>query len=70
MPAWYPPSALHATPARWPISSNFRFPRLWNKIIGRHVVGHEQVDPPVVVEIGGDHAEAAAVAIDDPGSPR
>ena len=35
--------------------------------IGRGVVGDEQVDPAVVVEVGGDHPEAAAVAVDDPG---
>ena len=38
--------------------------------VGRGVVGDEQVDPAVVVEVGGDHAEAAAVAVDDPGLGR
>ena len=30
------------------------------------VVGDEQVDATVVVEVRGDHPEAAAVAVDDP----
>ena len=38
--------------------------------VGRGVVGDEQVDPAVVVEVGGDHPEAAAVAVDDPGLGR
>ncbi len=35
--------------------------------VGRHVVGDEEIDPPVIVEVGGDHAEPSAVAVDDPG---
>ena len=35
--------------------------------IGRHVVGDEQVDAVVVVEVGGDDAQPPAVAVDDPG---
>ena len=35
--------------------------------VGRGVVGDEQVEPAVVVKVGGDHPEAAAVAVDDPG---
>ena len=36
------------------------------QVIGSHVVGDEQVDPAVVVEVGGDDAQPAPVAIDDP----
>ena len=35
--------------------------------IRREVVGHEHVDLAVVVEVGGDDAQAAAVAVDDAG---
>ena len=35
--------------------------------VGRLVVGHEQVDAAVVVEVGGDDPEPSAVAVDDPG---
>ena len=45
----------------------FQVPQVAEQIIGRHVVGHEEVDPPVVVEIGGDDAEAAPVVVDDSG---
>ena len=34
------------------------------------VVGDEEVDAAVVVEVGGDDAQAAAVAVDDPGLGR
>ena len=37
------------------------------EVVGRHVVGDEEVDPAVVVEVGGDDAQAPAVAVDDPG---
>ena len=33
--------------------------------VGRGVVGDEKVHPAIVVEVGGDHPEAAAVAVDD-----
>ena len=38
--------------------------------VGRPVVGDEQVDLAVLVEVGGDHAQAPAVAVDDPGFTR
>ena len=31
-----------------------------------HVVGDEEVDLAIAVEVGGDHAQPAAVAVDDP----
>ena len=37
--------------------------------VGGLVVGDEEVDPPVVVEVGGEHPHAAAVGVDDPGLP-
>ena len=36
------------------------------EVIGRRVVGDEQVDPPVVVEVRRDDPEPPAVAVDDP----
>ena len=38
--------------------------------VGRGVVGDEKVHSAVVVEVGGDDSEAAAVAVDDPGLGR
>ena len=35
--------------------------------IRRRVVGDEEVDPPVVVEVAGDHAEPPPLRVDDPG---
>ena len=35
--------------------------------VRRAVVGDEEVDPAVVVEVGGDDAQPPAVAVDDPG---
>ena len=34
--------------------------------VGGGVIGDEKVHPAIVVEVGGDDAEAAAVAVDDP----
>ena len=34
--------------------------------IGRLIVGDEEVEPPVAVEVGGDDAQAPAVRVDDP----
>ena len=38
--------------------------------VGRLVVGDEEVEPAVVVEVGGDDPQAAAVGVDDPGLVR
>ena len=40
------------------------------EVVGRHVVGDVEVDPAVVVEVGGDHAQPAAVRIDAAGTRR
>ena len=41
-------------------------PRLSVQVIGRLVVGDEEVDAAVVVEVGGDHAQAPAVVVEEP----
>jgi len=33
-------------------------------VAGRGVVGDEQVDSTIVVEVGGDHPQAAAITVD------
>ena len=38
------------------------------EVVGRRVVGDEQVDAPVVVEVRGDDPEPPAVAVDEPAS--
>ena len=35
------------------------------QVVGRHVVGDVQVDPVVVIEIGRDDPQAAAVGVDE-----
>ena len=34
--------------------------------VGRAVIGHEEVDPAVLVEVGGDDAKSPPVEVDDP----
>ena len=41
-------------------------PEVAEQEIGRGVVGDEEVQAAVLVEVGGDDPEAAAVAVDDP----
>ena len=36
------------------------------QVVGRAVIGHEEVDSAVLVEIGGDDAEPAPIGVDDP----
>ena len=40
------------------------------QVVGRHVVGDVQVDPVVVVEVGGDDPEPPPVGVDEPGLAR
>ena len=41
-------------------------PRVAEEEIGRLIVGDEEVEPAVAVEVGGDDPQAPAVAVDDP----
>ena len=42
-------------------------PRLRNRKFGRHVVGDEDIDPSIAVQVGRDDAQAPPVGIDDAG---
>ena len=43
-------------------------PQVPEEEVRRAVVGDEEVDPAVVVEVGGHHAQAPAIVVDDPAS--
>ena len=60
------PSPLKATPAERPTSSNLKPPRLRKRKLGERVVGHEEVEPAVAVEVGDGQAQAPAVGGLDP----
>ena len=40
------------------------------EVVGRRVIGDEQVDQAIFVDVGGDDAEAATVGVDDTGLGR
>ena len=61
-----PPPALQASPASAAVSSNCIAAQVVKQEVGGRVVGDEQVDLAVVVEVGRDHAQAPAVGVDDP----
>ena len=56
---------MQATPATQALLLESEAAPVAEQVIGRQVVGDEQVDPAVVVDVDGDDAQAAAVAIDD-----
>ena len=59
--------------ARWrPGPRNRRLPRIAGPevaedVVGRLVVGHEQVEPPVAVEVGRDHPQPLTMPVVDAG---
>ncbi len=67
MPAWKAPSALQATPLERPASSNLQAAEVVPEVVGRGVVGDEQIDQSIVVDVGRDDAEPSAVLVDDAG---
>ena len=58
MPAWARPSPLTATPASEPHALEASVPEVAIQEVGVGVVGHEEIDVPIVVVVRGDHAEA------------
>ena len=63
IPAWYPPSALPATPAVNAIFLELKPALVAEQEVGRSVVGDVQVDPIVVVEVRRHHAQAPSIRI-------
>ena len=65
MPAWKAPWALQATPARDAGLLELHPSQVVPEVVGRRVVGDEEVDQAVVVEVRRDDPKAAPVGVDD-----
>ena len=65
MPARLPPLALAARPDSVSLLGEPEAALVAEEKVGRRVVGHEQVDLAVVIEVGRDNPQAASLAVDD-----
>ena len=67
IPAWYPPAGVGRDAGGLTDLLEAKAPQVVEQEIRRGVIGDEQVDEAVAVEVGGDDPQPAAVAVDDAG---